>query len=80
MQDAFLWLVRPEAYAGREAFDEYMRQWTQTYVSASADARLPGMRGDAIEREARMHGMTLPTAIAHELAALGERLGVPLPT
>jgi LDH2 family malate/lactate/ureidoglycolate dehydrogenase len=80
MQDAFLWLVRPEAYAGREAFDEYMRQWTQTYVSASADARLPGMRGDAIEREARVHGMTLPAAIAQELAALGERLGLPLPT
>ena len=79
MQDAFLWLVRPEAYAGREAFDEYMRQWTQIYVSASPDARLPGMRGDAIEREAREHGMTLPPVIAQELAALGERLGVPFP-
>jgi LDH2 family malate/lactate/ureidoglycolate dehydrogenase len=79
MQDAFLWLVRPEAYAGREAFDEYMRQWTQIYVSASPDARLPGMRGDAIEREAREHGMTLPAAIAQELGALGERLGVPFP-
>jgi LDH2 family malate/lactate/ureidoglycolate dehydrogenase len=56
-----------------------MRQWTHIYVSASPDARLPGMRGDAIEREAREHGMTLPPVIAQELAALGERLGVPFP-
>ncbi|MGF6551656.1 Ldh family oxidoreductase [Paraburkholderia youngii] len=79
MQDAFLWLVRPESYTGREAFDEYMRQWTQTYVTAGGDARLPGARGDVLEREAREHGMTLPAAIADELAALGEQLGVRFP-
>ncbi|SAL86589.1 malate/L-lactate dehydrogenase [Caballeronia arvi] len=79
MQDAFLWLVRPESYAGREAFDAYMRQWTQTYVAAGNDARLPGARGDVLEREARERGMTLPAPIAHELIALGERLGVPFP-
>jgi LDH2 family malate/lactate/ureidoglycolate dehydrogenase len=79
MQDAFLWLVRPESYAGRDAFDEYMRQWTQTYVAAGDDARLPGARGDVLEREARESGMTLPEPIAQELIALGERLGVPFP-
>lgn len=79
MQDAFLWLVRPESYAGREAFDEYMRQWTQTYVAAGADARLPGARGDALEREAREHGMALPASITRELIALGEQLGVRFP-
>ena len=79
MQDAFLWLVRPESYAGREAFDQYMRQWTQTYVAAGDDARLPGARGDVLEREARESGMTLPAPIAQDLIALGERLGVPFP-
>ncbi len=81
MQDGFLWMVKPESFAGQAPFGEYMSQWTETYLCAGGDeARLPGNRGDALEREAREHGIALPAAIAQELSVLGERLGVRFPT
>lgn len=77
MQDGFLWMVKPQAFAGQEPFGEYMSQWTQTYLCAGGDeARLPGHRGDTLECESREHGIVLPAAITQELSALGERLGV----
>jgi LDH2 family malate/lactate/ureidoglycolate dehydrogenase len=80
MQAAFLWLVRPEEYAGQPAFGDYMNHWTQTYRAAGGDgARLPGERGDALERQAREEGVVLPAPIAEALRALGERLRVSFP-
>ncbi|MFM0208684.1 Ldh family oxidoreductase [Paraburkholderia sediminicola] len=80
MQGAFLWLVRPEQYAEQSAFGDYMNDWTETYRAAGGDgARLPGERGDALERQARVEGVTLPASIAKELRALGDRLRVSFP-
>lgn len=80
MQGAFLWLVKPGAYAGQTAFGDYMNDWTRTYLSAGGDeARLPGERGDTLERQAREQGIALPPAIVEELRALGERLRVSFP-
>ncbi len=79
-QGGFVWLVKPQAFAGQPVFGGYMNQWTQDYLSAGgAAARLPGHRGDALEREGRAHGIALPAAVAQELTALGERLGTPFP-
>ena len=80
MQGAFLWLVRPEQYAEQPAFGDYMNDWTQTYRAAGGDgARLPGERGDALERQAREEGVALSASIAEELRALGDRLRVSFP-
>jgi LDH2 family malate/lactate/ureidoglycolate dehydrogenase len=80
MQAAFLWLVRPDQYAQSPAFGHYMDEWTQTYCAAGGDGvRLPGERGDALERQAREEGVLLPASIADELRALGDRLRVGFP-
>ncbi|MFL9963377.1 Ldh family oxidoreductase [Paraburkholderia sediminicola] len=80
MQAAFLWLVRPDQYAQSPAFGNYMDEWTQTYRTAGGDgARLPGERGDALERQAREEGVVLPASIRDELRALGDRLRVSFP-
>ncbi|MCY1228021.1 Delta(1)-pyrroline-2-carboxylate reductase [compost metagenome] len=79
-QGGFVWLVKPDAFAGKELFADYMAQWTGNYLAAGgADARLPGHRGEALEREGREQGIALPDAVVRELDALGRELGIPLP-
>lgn len=79
-QGGFVWLVRPEAFAGQGVFADYMAHWSGNYLAAGGtDARLPGHRGDALEREGREGGITLPDAIGQELAALGRQLAIPFP-
>ncbi|KWR83774.1 Ldh family oxidoreductase [Cupriavidus sp. IDO] len=79
-QGGFVWLVRPAAFSGDDLFAEYMKRWTDTYLDAGGDeARLPGQRGDVLERAGHEDGITLPGAIAGELRALGQRLGLPFP-
>lgn len=80
MQGAFLWLVKPDSFDGQQAFNDYMRRWTQIYLAAGGeDARLPGNRGDAMERAGREQGIALPPAIMQELQSLGERLRIRFP-
>lgn len=77
-EGAFFWFVDPAAFASRDVFDAYMRQWTGAYLGAGGGAaRLPGERGAALERGGREAGLELAPAIVQELAALGARLGVP---
>ncbi|CAN7276763.1 Ldh family oxidoreductase [Cupriavidus necator] len=79
-QGGFVWLVKPDAFAGKELFADYMAQWTGNYLAAGgADARLPGHRGEALEREGREQGIALPDAVVREVDALGRELGIPLP-
>ncbi|MGO4331768.1 Ldh family oxidoreductase [Cupriavidus sp. 2TAF22] len=79
-QGGFVWLVKPDAFAGKDLFADYMAQWTGTYLAAGgAEARLPGARGDALEHEAREGGIALPAAIAQDLSALGRQVGIPFP-
>ncbi|MFX1676510.1 Ldh family oxidoreductase [Paraburkholderia sp. A2WS-5] len=80
MQGAFLWLVNPASWGGQQAFGDYMHKWTQVYLAAGGeDARLPGNRGDAMERAGRERGIALPPAIMQELMSLGERLRIRFP-
>jgi LDH2 family malate/lactate/ureidoglycolate dehydrogenase len=79
-QGAFVWLVRPGAFDSDGMFGPYTEQWTSSYLGAGGgNARLPGARGDALERAGRERGIGLPAAIERELAALGARLGIPFP-
>jgi LDH2 family malate/lactate/ureidoglycolate dehydrogenase len=79
-QSAFLWLVKPDAFAGEGLFGAYMSHWIATYRDAGGEvARLPGARGDVLEREGRTCGIELPAAIERELRMLGTRLGIPFP-
>ncbi|RDK06561.1 Ldh family oxidoreductase [Cupriavidus lacunae] len=79
-QGGFVWLVKPDAFAGKELFADYMAQWTGNYLAAGgADARLPGHRGETLEREGRAQGINLPDAVVRALDALGRELGIPLP-
>lgn len=77
-QGGFVWLVKPDAFAGQALFADYMAQWTGTYLAAGGEeARLPGARGDAMEREGHKRGIALPTSITQELRALGRQVDIP---
>ncbi|MGY2492870.1 Ldh family oxidoreductase [Cupriavidus sp. CP313] len=79
-QGGFVWLVKPQAFAGRSLFADYMAQWSDTYLAAGGkQARLPGHRGEALEREGRERGITLPDPVTSELRELGSRLGIAFP-
>jgi LDH2 family malate/lactate/ureidoglycolate dehydrogenase len=79
-QGAFLWMVKPGAFADDDHFGKYMSQWIDTYLSAGGEqARLPGSRGSALEREAYARGITLPVTTEGELTHLGSRLGIAFP-
>ena len=79
-QGGFVWLLKPDAFAPGDVFGQYMSQWTHTYLAAgSGNARIPGDRGDAMEREGRSNGIKISPAIAAELRALGEAFDLRLP-
>ena len=73
--------MNPTAFSQEGSFGRYMAQWIETYFSAGGEsARLPGARGDALERKARTGGVALDPTIERELVALGARLGIPFPS
>lgn len=77
-ESAFFWFVDPAAFASREVFDAYMKQWVGTYLEAGGEAgRLPGHRGAELERAMLASGLDVAPAIEKELRELGVRLGVP---
>jgi LDH2 family malate/lactate/ureidoglycolate dehydrogenase len=79
-QGGFVWLVKPDAFVGQALFADYMTQWTDTYRAAGGEeARLPGARGDAMERDGQEQGIALPESIAQELRALGRHVDIPFP-
>jgi LDH2 family malate/lactate/ureidoglycolate dehydrogenase len=79
-QGAFLWMLRPRAFADDDLFGKYMSQWIGVYLAAGGEqARLPGSRGSALERDAAARGITLSATTEQELTRLGSRLGVAFP-
>ena len=74
-QSAFFWYMDPGAFAGREVFDAYMSKWTGIYEDAGG--RLPGTRGEDLERAGGEQGLAVAPDIERELRELGGRLGVP---
>lgn len=78
---AFLWFINPIAFGGREAFDESMKQWIAHYQGSAAPgvARLPGLRGAALEVDGMASGLALTPAVEQELREVGEKLGVLFP-
>jgi LDH2 family malate/lactate/ureidoglycolate dehydrogenase len=79
-QGAFLWMLRPDAFADADLFGKYMSQWMEIYLTAGGGkARLPGSRGSALERDAGARGITLAAATEQELTRLGSRLGISFP-
>lgn len=79
-QGAFLWFVKPQAFAAQNHFSDYMAQWADNYLDAGGSAaRLPGHRGDALEQQGYGQGVELPATLAMELAVLGQRLSLPFP-
>jgi LDH2 family malate/lactate/ureidoglycolate dehydrogenase len=79
-QPAFFWLLAPDAAGNAGAFEGAMRDWTGYFLKAGgADARLPGTRGAALEREMQQSGISIASAVETELRSLGEGLGAPLP-
>ena len=79
-QSAFFWFIRQNAFISAEDFAEQMIGWASHYTSRSSEARLPGTRGAALEARCEAQGLALEGPLLTRLRALGERVGVPLPT
>jgi LDH2 family malate/lactate/ureidoglycolate dehydrogenase len=78
-QGAFLWAVRPGAFAADGLFDAYTTHWVDEFHGrGGAAARLPGQRAATLEQQHRAHGIELAPALLNDLRTLGERLGLPL--
>lgn len=75
---AFLLVLNPERFVGREAFDAHVADWLGTYKEASGpESRYPGERAAACEAERRKAGIPIAASTRAELAAIGETAGVP---
>ena len=75
---AFLLVVNPDLFIGREAFEASMDEWLQHYLrSGGPQARYPGQRQAASEMERRVGGIPIPASVLRELAATGDRVGCP---
>ena len=78
-QGAFLWAVRPGAFATDGLFGTYTTHWVGEFrARGGACARLPGQRAAQLEQQQREHGIELAPALLKDLRALGERLRIPL--
>ena len=59
-QGAFLWAVRPGAFAQDGLFDTYAAHWVSEFRSRGGDAaRLPGQRAARLEQQHRELGIEL---------------------
>ncbi len=74
---AFLLVVDPARFDGREAYDAAMRGWIDHYLQASGpEARYPGQRQAQCERQRQQEGIPVPETLIAELRAAGDRVGV----
>lgn len=79
-QSAFFLFLNPALVDDRSAFLGYMHQMFDFYrESGGEQARIPGERGDLMEREGRARGIVFSASIDKELRALGRQTGIPFP-
>jgi len=75
---AFLLVLNPERFVGREAFDAHVADWLRTYKDASSpNSRYPGERAALCEAERRESGIPIAPSTLSELVKIGETSGVP---
>jgi LDH2 family malate/lactate/ureidoglycolate dehydrogenase len=78
-QSAFLFFLNPARVGDDQSYSAYMTHWITHYKQSGTDkARIPGERGDMLERERRENGIAYPAAIDAELRRLGDQSGIPL--
>ncbi|HEY2417614.1 MAG TPA: Ldh family oxidoreductase [Steroidobacteraceae bacterium] len=79
-QSAFVWMVKPQAFAPQPLLADYMHQWIDHYRDCGGEhARLPGQRGAEQEQRAQRKGIELPESLTRELTALGTRRQLAFP-
>ncbi len=77
-QSAFFLFLNPALIDDQAAFLNYMQHWIEFYRQAGGEgARIPGARGEQLERMRRVEGVSYSPAITAELTSLGNRAGVP---
>lgn len=77
---AFLLVVNPALFAGREAFDRSVSQWLSLYLrNGGVGTRYPGQRQAACEAERLTDGIPVSPSVAIDLSRAGVELGVPFP-
>ncbi|NIF22360.1 Ldh family oxidoreductase [Candidatus Pantoea multigeneris] len=75
---AFVLVINPALLLGREAFDQHMLSWLETYLTASGDnARYPGQRAAQCEAERKANGIPVSASVLGELKKAGDLVGLP---
>jgi len=74
---AFLLVLNPDRFVGRQLFDAHVADWLATYKDASGDgSRYPGERAAACEAERRVSGIPIPPSTIADLVKIGESCGI----
>lgn len=75
---AFLLVLNPDRFVGRDVFDAHVADWLKTYKTASGEgSRYPGERAAECEAERRRSGIPLPESTRAELVNVGAAFGRP---
>lgn len=79
-ESAFFLFLNPALMGDEHAFAAYMQHWMDHYLESGAGAaRIPGARGDSLETDSCLHGVTYPPGVEAELRQLAERWRHPMP-
>lgn len=77
---AFMLFLNPGRIGEETEYSSYMNHWISYYSEAGAGhARIPGARGEEMERVGRDVGLTYAPAIEAELRTLGDSKRIPFP-
>lgn len=75
---AFFFVANPDRIVGRDTFERHVEGWVTQYLEATGEeARLPGARATATERERTANGIPIPPEIVAELREAGDKVGEP---
>ncbi len=73
---AFILAINPGLLCGQEVFEEGMHKWLRQFLKASgSDARFPGMRQAALEKERLAMGIPIPKFVVRDLREAARTVG-----
>jgi LDH2 family malate/lactate/ureidoglycolate dehydrogenase len=73
---AFILAINPGLLCGQEVFEEGMHKWLRQFLNGSAsDARFPGQRQAALEKERLAMGIPIPKFVVRDLREAARTVG-----
>jgi len=75
---AFVLAINPGLLCGQQVFEDGMHKWLRQFLNTSgSNARFPGQRQAAMEKERLAMGIPIPKSVVRELREAGHSVGRP---